>query len=84
MLWLLLIPAVLFVLWCWRVVRRRIFARELQRARVVPVRERFAPLGDLPFWLCLILSSAVLILALARPHGPATAVRSPCGSATTA
>ena len=25
----------------------------------VPVRERFAPLGDLPFWLCLILSSIV-------------------------
>jgi hypothetical protein len=43
---------------------------------VVPVRERFAPLGDLPFWLCLILSSIFLILALARPHGPATAVRS--------
>lgn len=76
LLWLLVIPAVLFVLWCWQVVRRRMLARELQRARLVPVRERFAPLGDLPFWLSLILSAAVLILALARPHGPATAVRS--------
>jgi Ca-activated chloride channel family protein len=75
MLWLLVVPALLFVLWCWRVARRRAVARELQRARTIPVRERFAPLGDLPFWLCLILSSAVLILALARPHGPATAVR---------
>ena len=28
-----------------------------------------------PFWLCLIASSALLIVALARPHGPATAVR---------
>ena len=38
-------------------------------------RERYAALGDLPFWLCLILSIGFLILALARPHGPATAVR---------
>lgn len=75
MLWLLVVPALLLVLWCWRVVRRSAGARHLQRARLVPVRERFAPLGDLPFWLCLILSSALLILALARPHGPATAVR---------
>jgi hypothetical protein len=60
----------------WRLLRRRITGRQLQRTRMVPVRERFAPLGDLPFWLCLILSSAALILALARPHGPATAVRS--------
>jgi Ca-activated chloride channel family protein len=39
------------------------------------VRERFAAVGDLPFWLSLILSSALLIVALARPMGPATAVR---------
>jgi Ca-activated chloride channel family protein len=76
LLWLLALPALLFVVWCWRVVRRRTLASELRRARMVPVRERFAPLGDLPFWLCLILSSAVLIVALARPHGPAVAVRS--------
>jgi len=76
LLWLLVIPALLFVLWCWRVVLRRTMISQLQQARVVPVRERFAPFGDLPFWLCLILSSAVLIVALARPHGPATALRS--------
>lgn len=76
MLWLLVLPALLLVLWLWRLGRRRAFTRELARGRMVPVRERFAPLGDLPFWLCLILSSAVLILALAKPHGPATAVRS--------
>ena len=75
LLWLLGLPAILLVIWSWRVVRRRALARELRRARMIPVRERFAPLGDLPFWLCLILSSAVLIVALARPHGPATAVR---------
>jgi len=76
LLWLLLVPALLLVLWSWRLVRRRVLANSLQRTRMVPVRERFAPLGDLPFWLCLILSSALLIVALARPHGPATAVRS--------
>jgi Ca-activated chloride channel family protein len=75
MLWLLVVPAVLLVLWTWRVARRRTFALELQRARTIPVRERFAPMGDLPFWLCLILSSTLLILALAKPHGPTTAVR---------
>ena len=75
-LWLLAVPALLLVLWMWRLLRRRITGRQLQRTRMVPVRERFAPLGDLPFWLCLILSSAALVLALARPHGPATAVRS--------
>ena len=75
MLWLLVVPALLLVLWVWQLVRRRVVAEQLRRARTLPVRERFAPLGDLPFWLCLILSSALLILALARPHGPATAVR---------
>ena len=70
LLWLLLVPALLLVLWSWRLVRRRVLANSLQRTRMVPVRERFAPLGDLPFWLCLILSSALLIVALARPHGP--------------
>jgi Ca-activated chloride channel homolog len=76
LLWLLVAPALLFALWWWHLLRRRVLARQLQRGRIVPVRERFAPFGDLPFWLCLILSSAFLIVALARPHGPATAVRS--------
>jgi Ca-activated chloride channel family protein len=74
-LWLLVVPALLAVLWVWQVGKRRADIRRLARARVLPVRERYAVVGDLPFWLCLILSSAVLIVALARPHGPATAVR---------
>ncbi len=74
-LWLLLIPALLLVLWAWRVAQRRIDIRSLTRARVVPVRERFAFVGDLPCWLCLIAALAVVILALARPRGPATIVR---------
>src|ERR1700712_2655807 len=49
--------------------------RSLARQRTLPVREHFAAFGDLPFWLSLILSSALLIVARARPQGPATAVR---------
>lgn len=30
--------------------------------------------GDLPFWLCLILASAALILAVARPQGVTTVI----------
>ncbi len=74
-LWLLVIPALLFALWIWRLIRRRMDIRSLARHRTLPVRERYAAVGDLPFWLCLIASTVFLILALARPHGPATAVR---------
>jgi Ca-activated chloride channel family protein len=74
-LWLLLIPALLLLLWVWRFAQRRADAQRLTRARVVPVRERFALFGDLPFWLSLIVALAFVILALARPHGPATIVR---------
>src|SRR5688500_4363922 len=74
-LWLLVVPALLVVLWAWQVARRRGDTRRLARQRTVPVREQFATVGDLPFWLCLIIASAILIVALARPQGPATAVR---------
>src|SRR5207302_10351228 len=49
--------------------------RRLVRMRVLPVRERFPLAGDLPFWVCLIAAITFVILALARPHGPAQAVR---------
>jgi Ca-activated chloride channel family protein len=74
-LWLLVVPAVLAGVWVWRLVRRRTDIRELAGRRTLPVRERYALVGDLPFWLCLIASVALLIVALARPNGPATAVR---------
>lgn len=74
-LWLLVVPAILFVLWIWRLTRRRVDLRLLARQRTLPVAERYATLGDLPFWLCLIVASAILVVAIARPRGPATAVR---------
>ena len=47
-LWLLVIPAVLLGIWVWRFAQRRADARRLIEARVVPMRERFGLVGDLP------------------------------------
>lgn len=74
-LWLLVVPAILLGFWTWRLVLRRADVRHLREQRTVPVRERIAGVGDLPFWLCLVLALASLILALARPQGPATVMR---------
>lgn len=74
-LWLLAAPLVLVFVWIWRLARRRVDIRQLARRRTLPVKERYALVGDLPFWLCLLAASSFLILALARPRGPATAVR---------
>jgi len=74
-LWLLALPAVLLALWIRRFVLRRADARHLTRRRIVPVRERHTAIGDLPFWLCLILATVCVILACARPRGPASTVR---------
>lgn len=74
-LWLLVVPALLLALWAWRFVSRRADTQALRAGRVVPVRERFAFAGDLPFWLCLVLAIACTIGALARPHGPAKTLK---------
>jgi len=70
-LWLLVIPAALLALWMYRVARRAIDLRRLQASRVSPLRERWSLLGDLPLWLCVVLASAALMFALARPRGGA-------------
>jgi Ca-activated chloride channel family protein len=72
---LLGVPAVLLALWTWAAWARRADTRRLMRGRRIPVRERFAVTGDLPFWLCVIVATACLIVAAARPRGPATMVR---------
>jgi hypothetical protein len=74
-LWLLVAPGLLLALWVWRLVSRRADTRALRKSRLLPVRERFAIAGDLPFWLCLVAAIACAIVALARPHGPATSLR---------
>jgi Ca-activated chloride channel family protein len=73
-LWLLAAPALLLVVWLWRFVRRLADLRELRAHRSVPIRERFALAGELPFWLALVLAASLLIVALARPRDVATVV----------
>ena len=74
-LWLLVFPAVLLALWIRRFSRRRADAQRLASRRIVPVRERFGLAGDLPSWLFLIFATSCLIVASARPYGPASTVR---------
>jgi len=70
-LWLLAVPAALLVLWTYRAARRTIDLRRLETSRVSPLAERWSVMGDLPLWLCVVLASAALILALARPRAVA-------------
>jgi hypothetical protein len=67
-LWLLLGPAALLVLWTWQVIRRRADSHRLARTRMIPVREHFGVIGDLGFWLCLIVATALCVIALAGPR----------------
>jgi Ca-activated chloride channel family protein len=67
-LWLLAAPAVLLLLWTWQGLHRRADAKRTVRERVLPVREQYAWIGDLPFWLCLTIALALCIVALARPQ----------------
>jgi Ca-activated chloride channel homolog len=74
-LWLLIAPTALLVGWVWQLAARRRDSRRFRQHRRLPVRERFPIFGGLVFWLCLILASACLILALARPTAAASLVR---------
>jgi Ca-activated chloride channel family protein len=74
-LWLLVIPALLLAAWIWRFLLRRNDARRVTRHRYAPMRARFALAGELPFWLALIFATTFVIVALARPKGPAIALR---------
>jgi Ca-activated chloride channel homolog len=76
-LWLLCAPALLLCLWCWRVIRRRSDGRRYHAARLVPVQERFGSVGELAFWLGAIAALSFTIVALARPQGITSIVRSP-------
>jgi Ca-activated chloride channel family protein len=75
-LWLLIAPAMLLCLWCWRVARRSIDVRKYRTARLVTVKERFNPVGELAFWLALVFALSFTILALARPQAVSPLVQS--------
>src|SRR5438067_11946785 len=74
-LWLLIVPGLLLVGWVWQLAARRRDARRYRQHRRLPVRERFPIFGSLIFWLCLILASASVIVALSRPTATAALVR---------
>jgi Ca-activated chloride channel family protein len=75
LLWLLAVPAVLLILWTWRLARRRADVRRLTGARVLPVRERYSLAGDLTFWLAVLVASSLCIVALAKPQARISATR---------
>jgi Ca-activated chloride channel homolog len=74
-LWLLAIPTVLLMVWGWRVVRRRADVRRLAAIRVLPVRQRFGPVGDLAFWACVLIAAGLCIAAVARPQARVSSFR---------
>jgi Ca-activated chloride channel family protein len=74
-LWLLIVPAALFIVWLWRFVRRRGDLRRLQARRALPVHERLGAVGDLAFWAAVLLAASLCIVALARPQALVTVVR---------
>jgi Ca-activated chloride channel family protein len=74
-LWLLIVPALLLALAIWRFVLRRRDIHQLAARRIVPARQRFGVGGDLPFWFCLVLASAALVIAAARPSAPTSTLR---------
>jgi Ca-activated chloride channel homolog len=75
---LLWIPAALLALWVWQAWRRRGDVTRMRRHRQLPNQqrtERLPLLGDLAYWVWLILALSSVILALARPVGVASMVR---------
>lgn len=74
-LWWLVVPGALLLLWMWRLGRYRRDAKRYRMRRTLPGRERLPLFGGLLFWLCLILASTTLALALARPTAAVSLVR---------
>ncbi len=67
-LWLLPIPAALAVIWVWQLARRRADVHRTVDGRTTPVFERFPYAGGLAFWGSVVLATALLTVALARPQ----------------
>ena len=74
-LWLLVVPAVLLLIWAWQLVRRRHDARRLRKRRELPMRERLHVVSSLLPSLCLLFAIAFTTLALGRPRVMATGLR---------
>ena len=67
-LWLLSLPVILLVALAYQLLRRRQTGRRLRGQRTVPVREHFTFAGSLSFWFMVVVASALVVVALARPQ----------------
>lgn len=65
---LLVIPAIMLLVWVVRLVLRRLTVRDYLLKREVPVKEKYLFAGPMLVWLYLIISTACLIVAIARPQ----------------
>src|SRR3989442_1530281 len=72
---LLVAPGGLLVLWVWQLARRRRDRGRYARSRTIPVRERISLAGGLLFWLCLIIATALVVVALSQPRAAISVVR---------
>jgi Ca-activated chloride channel family protein len=72
---LLAVPGLLLLVWLWQLWRRRGDVGALRHRRLLPVRERLPFVGELAFWLCLILASALTLAAISRPQSLKAVVR---------
>ena len=75
---LLVFPAVLLLIWIWQAWRRRGDVHRMRRHRHLPqaaATERLPVLGDLAFWLFMILAVSSAIIAIARPVAVASMLR---------
>jgi Ca-activated chloride channel family protein len=72
---LLVVPGVLLLLWLRQAWQRRGEVTALRRRRLMPVRERIPFLGELLFWLCLLLALGLTITAVARPQTTSSIIR---------
>ena len=76
MLWLLAGLVPLLLLWLWQCARRRAAVREYAGGRIVPAGNRLAAVGDLWFWLLVMVAMASTVVALAQPQAVASVTRS--------
>jgi Ca-activated chloride channel family protein len=67
-LWLLSLPAIFLVALAYQLLRRRQTVRRLRGQRTVPVHEHFTFAGSLSFWFMVVVASALVVVALARPQ----------------
>ncbi|MEQ1574990.1 MAG: VWA domain-containing protein, partial [Vicinamibacterales bacterium] len=75
LLWLLIVPALMLLLWMRQLRLRRRDAARLVAARQLPNPERFPFFGDALFWLSLIAATALLVMAVAQPKVVTSLVR---------